>query len=200
MSYDPTLKSALDQTIANFFVAIEIIHPFKTIRLLDGLGYLNVNGDIFVGVDEEVGALGGIEVEAEGTGDEAPEMSIMLNQVSSDIAIELCKPNSQGSQISMWVGSFDTFTGQAIGEPYLWFLGEIDVPTYAISEESASVTFSCNSVFEVFFETDDGMRLNDSFHQSVWPGELGFQYVTDVTINMPWGQSGAKPTLSKASK
>ena len=32
------------------------------------------------------------------------------------------------------------------------------------------------------------MRLTDSFHQSIWPGERGFYAMSRIRTNVPWGK------------
>ncbi len=42
---------------------------------------------------------------------------------------------------------------------------------------------------ELFFFTDDGIRLSDTFHQYLWPGETGLFDVTGILRQIYWGTS-----------
>ena len=78
-------------------------------------------------------------------------------------------------------------------DPDVLFVGEVDVPELAVGEGTRAVSLRCVSVFEKLFEVEEGARLNDAFHQSIWPGEKGFEYVTDVERHLPWGQDAPRP-------
>jgi hypothetical protein len=34
---------------------------------------------------------------------------------------------------------------------------------------------------------DEGVRASNGYHQSVWPGELGLEYMTGTDKNLYWG-------------
>lgn len=36
----------------------------------------------------------------------------------------------------------------------------------------------------------------EAFHQSVWPGELGYEFVSNVTRSIPWREDGPKGAIS----
>src|SRR3546814_5312887 len=91
----------------------------------------------------------------------------------------LCNPNMQGSQVSIFVGAVDPTSGLIIGQPEVKFLGEIDVPSLTIGEGGQrSLSYTAVSVFERLFETDEGARAQDAWHQSIWPGEQGLEFMT----------------------
>lgn len=196
MTYDPTLKTAMSAPVVTVVCGVEILHPYRAIRLIDSLGVLTLGGQTYVGNDPDVGSIGGFEALTEGVGEEAPAMGIVLHQVNQAVAIELCQASAQGAAVKCWFGSVNQMTGQLIGQPLVWFAGEIDVPTLGVGGESGSVSFECVSVFERFFETDEGARMSSTFLRSIFPGDAGFDYITDVSQSMPWGRDGTRPALS----
>jgi len=105
----------------------------------------------------------------------------------------LASAAAQFSAVTIWVGALDKVTGAVAADPHVLFVGEVDVPTLSGDAESRSLQYSVTSVFELLFEVDEGARLNNAFHQSVWPGELGFEYVSEVQRQLPWGAETARP-------
>src|SRR3546814_20326641 len=88
----------------------------------------------------------------------------------------------QGSVVSLWLAAVDRATGAVIPEPLLLFTGELDQPTLTVDKGSRELEFECVSGFERLFDNEEGLRLADSWHQSVWPGEMGLANVTGIKI------------------
>src|SRR3546814_6027753 len=82
----------------------------------------------------------------------------------SDWSSDVCS-----SDLSIFVGAVDPTSGLIIGQPEVKFLGEIDVPSLTIGEGGQrSLSYTAVSVFERLFETDEGARAQDAWHQSIW--------------------------------
>ncbi|ADU12041.1 hypothetical protein [Asticcacaulis excentricus] len=197
MAIDPVLRTALSGPVAHPFKAVEVIHPYKTFRLLDGLGFLNIGGNVYVGHDPDIGGLSSLRFSEEGAGEEAPDFQFGIAAINETVAIALCQPSAQGSIVKAMWGAFDPATGLVVGAPYVQFVGRIDVPTRGVLMGDA-VSFECVSGFDAFFEIDQGRRLSFAFHNSIFPGDVFLQYVVDVGISTPWGRAGTRPALTKA--
>lgn len=199
MALDTDFQTALQGPVVGLFVAVEIEHPLGTIRLLDGAGVLVFGGHTFVGNDPSFGSLGVIDISADGQGNEAPTAQIAVNVADITIGPAFSSPQAQGAPVSTWVGAFNPTTGQVIGQPDLRFYGEIDTIDWdRAADGTPSLQIEAVSGFERFFENDEGNRLNDTFHQSIWAGEKGLEYMTTVLDQIPWGITGAKPPLTKS--
>jgi len=183
----PQLDAALAGFAPTVFGAVEILLPDYTLRLIEGAGRLSFGGNTFVGRDPTFGVIDSVDVIADGTGDDAPEVRLTLLPASDAAAATLASATMQGSQVSIWLGALDPATGQVIPDPLLVFLGELDVPTLKAGEHRRELEYSVVSVFEHFFSDDEGARLSDTFHQSIWPGEKGFAFVTNVDTPVYWG-------------
>lgn len=195
MALDPAMDAALRAPFAMLFRAVEIILPGpRPLRLLDGAGEVAFQGQAFAGLDPELGALASAEVDGDGQGREAPEATVSILPPTNAAAAILCSPQAQGSRVMIWDAVLDSVTGLVVPGDDLLFWGEIDVPELIVGEGSRLVNLRCVSVFERFFELEEGARLNGSFHQSIWPGELGFGYVTDVQRALPWGSDAPRPS------
>lgn len=191
---DPTLKAALGQPTVWLFGALKIVFPDYTLRLLDGSAQLVIGGETYVGIDPVFGTISSISELDEEIGDSAPEITITLFPPDVSATAVLSHPSMQGSVVTLMVGAVDPVSGAVIGNPEPVFLGEIDVPTIDIAPDGQrSVTYSVVSVFERLFEVEEGQRASDGWHQSIWSGELGLEYMTGTDVNLYWG---AKPPAS----
>ncbi len=189
---DPTLTAALGQDGAYFFGAVRIALPGRAILLLDGAGEVSINGEIYRGEDLEFGTINSIEDIAEAIGDTAPELQMVLYPKDGIAAATLANPAMQGAVVQIMAGAVNPATGLPIGQPEVKFLGEIDVPTLRLEQGKRDVEFTIVSVFERLFEVEEGVRASDGWHQSIWPGERGLEYMTGTEKNLYWG--GQRPS------
>lgn len=197
MTADPALVAALSQDGAWMFGAIRFELPGTTLRLLDGSGVVTVGAEQYSGSDDTFGAIAAVDAVSEDMGDEAPELRFLFHPADTAAATALANPAMQGSPVAAMIGAVNPATGLAIGAPEVIFLGEVDVATLSLSAASRELQFSVVSVFERLFEVDEGERASDGFHQSIWPGELGFSGVTGTTQKLFWG--GKPPALTSGS-
>lgn len=196
----PAMADALGARSVLMFCAVEIALPSYNLRLLSGPGQVTFGGRTFVGRDETYGVLGGVEEIADSDDGEAPEITITILPPTMTSAALLASPSAQFSDVTVWVGAMDLATGAVIPDPLVVFAGQVDVPTLTGDESSRALQYSVTSVFELLFEVDEGANLNNAFHQSVWPGELGFEYVSEVQRQLPWGAETPRPAAVKDVK
>jgi hypothetical protein len=178
------------------FGAVEIVLPGPTyVRLLDGAGTVTFGGRTFVGRDATFGVLGGVSEFADGLEDQAPSLTLTLLPPDNSAMAALAAATAQGSAVSLWVGALDAVTGQVIADPDLVFVGETDVPTQKVSEGQRELDLTVISIFDRFLENDEGERLNTGFHQSIWAGEKGLEFVSFVRNQPIWGADAPKNVL-----
>lgn len=178
------------------FGAVEILLPAYSLRLLDGSGMLAFGGHTFVGRDDTFGVLGALTGYSDGVDDQAPSLTLTLLPPDNSAMAALAAPAAQGSQLSIWVGAVDPVTGLPIPDPDLCFIGELDVATNKVGQNVRSLDISVVSIFDRFFDQDEGNCLNNGFHQLAYPGELGFEFVGLVRDPSPWGSSAPKASFS----
>lgn len=197
---DASLKNALAQPAPLLFGAVKIELPGYTLRLLDGAAVLYIGAETYSGMDDVFGTLGGLSDLSEEIGDESPEVTLTLMPPDVSAAAVLSHPNMQGSVATIMVGAADPMTGAVIGTPEILFRGEIDVPTIGIDESGArTVEFTIVSVFERLFEVEEGQRASNGWHQSIWPGELGLDFMTGTDVNLYWGVKPPKGASTSRS-
>ena len=195
---DPALKAALGLPSVLLFGALRIELPDYTLRLLDGSGVAVIAGETYVGQDPTFGTISDIGELAEEMGDSAPEITITLNPPDVSATAVLARSDMQGCRAHLMAGAIDPISGLVIGAPETLFLGEIDVPTIGIDQNGArTLEYSVVGVFERLFEVEEGQRASNGWHQSIWPGELGLEFMTGTDVNLYWG---AKPAAGSTAK
>jgi hypothetical protein len=185
----PALDAELSKDRATIFGAVAIDFAAKSVRLLDGSAVISFGGQKFRGDDPDYGSLESIDDFTDGAGDQAPGFSFTLLPPSEEAALLMSQASDQGARVRLWFGARDDYTGLVIGEPLLLADAEQDVPTLNIGPGEHSVSYDCVSAMERFFDNDEGINLSPTWHKTVWPGELGMDYVTGVTEPVYWGLS-----------
>ena len=193
------LETALNSDTVIVFGAVRIALPGATLRLLDGSGVVTFGGETFIGEDPSFGVLGGISNLTDGIGDEAPAFEVTIIPPNDTAAGTLAAATMQGATVQLWLGAIDRATGTPLGDPYPFFAGEIDVPVIRSGPQGRAVDYQIVSVMERLFQEDEGAKLSDSFHQSIWPGETAFFDVTGIEQTVYWGQAPVVATVSVGS-
>lgn len=202
----PAISSAMQTAAATtnpslgVFFAIELdlpavgIIPAKTLRLLDGSGSMTFSGMTFIGQDADYGAWAGVggAIE-EAMGQASPKLKVTFRGLSLTAIEQLCAPSVQGSNANLYWGFFNPATGAVIATPVLWFAGSTDVGHITATDQTVDVDMDIVAQSEWFFLNQEGARLNSSWHQQFFAGEVGFAFVDGVTHQIPWGMKGPRP-------
>lgn len=195
---DNTLSASLDASAIRVFVAVQIRLPTSTINLIDGSGTVtfNVGGSpvTFTGQDPVFGTLGYLGSVSEQIAQESPSFSVGLYPPSETAAGELCQPENQGSKVLVWFGTVNDATGAPIGTPELLWSGRYDTAKFSSGENQHSVEIDTVSAFDRLFAAEENIRLNGTWHKSVWPDETGLDFVIAGLENPFWGVEGASST------
>lgn len=193
-----SLSAGLDAELAKSsvldFHAVEILLPGYALRLIDGAGFVDFGGHRFTGRDATYGTLGEIQSYQDGGDGRSPRLILTLNPPTTTSAAVLANPAAQRSQVSLWYGALNPLTGLPVDVPSLEFLGALDLPILKVGL-TRTLELEVASALDALMPRDDGVRLNNSFHTSIWPGERGFEYVSDVQRQLPWGQDAPRPVV-----
>lgn len=166
------------------------------IRLCDGSAAITWDAEVYSGRDPVYGTIGSVEAITEATGDTIPGLDLSLLPPALPAAVHLCAPANQGAPVRLWLASVNYDTGVVVPSPELIFAGELDAAALVQDRAELAVEIAVASVFERLFEPDEGARLADSFHQDIWPGELGFANMTGTPVNKLWGPGEKPPSVS----
>ena len=181
--------AALAQPVVMMFGALSIALPGRTIYLLEGAGQVPFGGNTYLGDDPVFGSIMSMETLTDGTGDEAPAVRMTFAPKDDAAATTLAQPQMQGAAVSLWLGILNMTTGLPIDMPELQFSGSLDIVTLKGGTNSRTLDMEITSDDELFFFTDDGIRLSDTFHRHLWPGETGLADVTGILRQIYWGTS-----------
>ncbi|KQM65784.1 hypothetical protein ASE75_06015 [Sphingomonas sp. Leaf17] len=194
----PAMQAAMAARTVRMFGAVEILFPGYALRLIDGPGaFAAAPWNAFTGRDPRFGTIASIDTISDGTGDDAPAISLTLNPANDIAVASLAASAMQGSRVRCWLGVVQATTGIVVPDPILLFDGKLDVATIKWGSRSRSVDYDIVSDFERFFDLEEAIRLSDSHHQDVWPGEQGLAFVTGVTATVPWGTNNLGSVVTK---
>jgi hypothetical protein len=101
-------------------------------------------------------------------------------------ASELSQPGFQTSRVRFWIGEYNVDAGTIIGTPDLMFDGQLD-QTIMRWGQDRELAITIVSTAERMFQRNSGNSLNDAWHRSVWPGELGHKNATGLAVPVAWG-------------
>jgi hypothetical protein len=196
MADDSGFLAAFDRPQITMFATLEIGLPGGgALRLLDGSGQVTFSGRTFLGLDPDFGSIATLASVTDGVGDEAPSLSVGINTPTADAAAILGGQDMQGRVAYLWLGAFNPASASVIPDPLLIFAGEVDQATMQIGRGTRTLILECVSIWERLFDDNEGVRLSNAYHQSAWPGELGFEFVTDVRRQLPWGADTPRPQV-----
>jgi hypothetical protein len=197
MTVTTALANALIEPSIRLFQAVEIVTPALTLRLFTGGGTLSFSSKTFVGTDLNQGALSGIDPLSEEIGGQAPRARVTVSGVPASAAAAFKEAGIQGGSVMIWQGVQVEATGAVVADPELLFAGEIDTATLAFDQNTSLIEVDCASVWERFFQDEEGARLNDSTQKNLHgEGDRGLEYVTDTEIPLPWASGDARPVLA----
>lgn len=183
-----TLETGLYAARPLIFTAVKIATPFATLRILDGEGTLVIDSETYTG-GSDYGDLVAGESFTDGDGNTAPRLKLTL-QIDPSVIPDWLDPEVQGSAVTVWLGAVDRATGAPVADPEVAFRGEVDQPVLNIGRDRCALDLDICSYLERFFDVNEGVRLNDAWHQSIWPGEKGLDQVTGIQRQQPWGIGG----------
>lgn len=180
----------LKKPVASEVYAVEILLPNRAIRLIDGAGFVRFNtGDQvheFSGSDDVYGVLAAADNLSDGFGDNAPSFNFSLLPATDGATLSLSNPVNQLSPVRVWAVTRNPQTNEVIGA-YLRFNGFFDFAVTDGSSQEITIDMQCITHSELFFRNNEGVTLSNSFHQSIWPGENGFRFVTGIQRSIIWG-------------
>lgn len=196
MPYSGALDTALQADGVLLFYALEIILPGPVnVRLLDGPGSVVIGGNTFTGLDATYGALGSIQGFADGVDTVSPHLIVQMAPPTNAAAATLAGATAQGSVTTLYFGVLNTATGALVGSIDTLFVGEIDFGKLTAGRNSRWVELDISSVWDRFFDVDEGFALNNAWQKSIYSTELGLEYVTDIQLQIPWGSDGVRPNV-----
>lgn len=166
-------------------VRIEFPAPTGNVLLCDG-GFIVWGADTYKSSDAVFGTVGGMESLGQGVGDEVPVLSLTLLPPGASEPGDLSQPGFQTARARFYIAEYDLEVHTIVGTPDLLFDGQIDQTIVKVGA-GRELNVSVVSLAERLFERNTGNSLNPAWHKSVWPGELGHDNATGLSIPVAWG-------------
>lgn len=187
---------ALGDPVITYAGFIKIELPSRTVRLCDG-GFLSFDGEDYEAADAVFGTIAACEEIEDAIDDSAPGGGFTLFPAPDADLAELIDPAMQGARVRIWTGEVDadmkTVSAAELEADLL-----IDVPAW--DPVAWTLDFATMARHEKLFLRSEGNVCSSAWHQSVWPGEQGFDNCTDLEGQVAWGTEGApKGTVSGSS-
>lgn len=179
--------SAADRAIT-LVTLIKWDAPGGTVRLCDG-GFVDFAGERY----EAAHAVWG-RVEAwpalDASMDELAEAASVTLLPDAEAALaDWWRTDLLDSRLRVWLGELQA-DGVTVNAATVTQLGDLLVDDAARAQGpdgSDALQLDLTGRAERLFLIDEGNVCSDRFHQSVWPGELGFVNCTDVAGQFAWG-------------
>lgn len=198
---DTVLVAAFQDAAPVKATLLRIDMPGAAICLTDGgfvwFDAMEGNGfELYLDEHSDYGAFTTIGAIKDGAEAQTTRIDIGMLPASDVAAAALASPSTQGVRVQWWEGAIDRASGQLIGMPEVKFDGEIDKPRFQVGE-SWLLTLECGTQAERQLEPNSDWRLNNAFHQTIWPGELGLIYVDGVARKKEWRSRPENPGVFK---
>lgn len=165
---------------------VKIEFPTGDVRLCDG-GFIEFDGETYRSSDATFGTIGALQSLTEGVGNEVPALEMTLLPSGDAQPADLGQPGFQTSRVRFWIGEYDPDSGALQGTPDMMYDGQVDQCTLTVGRETRELAMSVVSTAERLFERNSGNSLNDAWHRSIWPGELGHKNATGLSVPVAWG-------------
>jgi hypothetical protein len=157
-----------------------------TVRLWSGFGDFSWNSQTWAGA----GDFAGFSAIQETTDVRAVGVEFSLSGVPStlvEIALAECRT---GNAMKLWVGFLSTADGSLVADPYLTFLGRMDVPTIQEGADAATVVITAENRL-VDLERSRERRYTLEDQKIDYPTDTGLRYVPSLQDqSIVWGRTG----------
>ncbi len=194
---DSAIVTALDAARPLVFCCAEIVlmgggSPV-TLRFLDGGGpdtSLTIGGHAFKGSDSYWGSISLPASIQDAVAGEAGQLEFEWHPPSDAVALELQGALSEDSTVRfLGPGAIDRATGLSIADPDQAYFGFVADAPLTLDRGKAIVAVQCIDGFGRLLDRGDGYELNGAAHESIWTGEKGLEFVTDVERPIYWGSA-----------
>ncbi|CAM3128191.1 hypothetical protein [Brevundimonas diminuta] len=191
MSMSTAMLTALQSRNPLLVHLLKIELPGKTIRLVDGSGFVLWGAESYTAEDADFGKIAGFGEFTEAEGTEAPRQTVQLLPTGNAAIAALTAPNAQGSPVTIYAAAIDRQTGQVIGEPDVRFVGELDDAGFNHAQNSSLLELELATIWERLFDDNEGHRWNDAFWTYLYGANArAFQHVTNAGQKLFWGYNG----------
>lgn len=178
---------ALSDDVITLAALVRLDLPGGTVRLTDG-GQVRWGAADYLPLHPQWGAIAGAEAVTDALGDQAQDLEMALAIPEGVALSSVYSADVAGARVLIWLAEVSAVSGLVVGVPVQLADMIVDVPGWdAITR---TLELALGSRADRLFRINRGNAASNSFHQSVWPGELGFANCSDVPVQVAWGTAG----------
>jgi hypothetical protein len=170
-----TLSGAAATALSSPMVPLAVLIDMdltSPLRLCTGGWTLTYGGDVYTAV----GTLGAIDSIRESASEPAAIRFTISGVPSAMVSLALSEP-VQGAAVTLYVAVFDPSTYQILDAAVEWS-GTLDTMTISEDGVAAGITVTAEHAGIDLLRAHP-TRFTDADQQRLYPGDLGFEYVTD---------------------
>lgn len=177
-----TSPSEFTQDSFSPFLAVELSFDSGSVRLWNGYEDLTVDGETYIGSGNLL-QISGVEE----TGDIAARgVTMTLSGLDTSIISIALSENYQNRAARIYLGAI---TAAGVVQSYQVFGGRLDVMNIEESGETATISVTAENRL-IDLERPRIRRYTSEDQKSLYPGDLGLDYVNDLQDKtLDWGKS-----------
>lgn len=181
---------AVSDLAITFATVLEWQAPDGDVLLVDGgvVKFDPGSGEaVFTSSDPDFGSVAAYDVFDTGVGDQVEGGTITFAPSGDASVASWWRTDLENTRLRIWVGEVDPADGVTLtnAEPVADWL--VDTPNRDQGNGQDLLTISFMTRQDRMFEVRQGNVCSDPFHQSIWPGERGFENSTDAPQFFAWG-------------
>lgn len=181
---DATLKAALEGAGFVTFTAVSFALSGGTIYLSSGVD-VTISAQLYSAYNATYGSLKDVDVIADGADGQASRATVYFSFLSASARNTFLTNCPQGTAVYIYQGAINS-SGASIGTVETLFRGEFDVPRIGVSPGDHVVALEIGTEELRLLERNEERKLSDAFHQSCYSGELGLEFTSALTRQIPW--------------
>jgi len=141
------------------------------------------------------GNLGSISPLTETSDGRAVGVRLTLSGIPASMLQDALTAVRVGLPGKVWFGALDE-SEAVIADPFLSFSGRVDVVSWALDGQSASISVNVESDL-IRLQIPNELRWTHHEQQRLFPGDLGFEFVESLAdVQLLWGFATQAPALS----
>lgn len=177
------VENALNDAVVHPFFAIELIFDSGPLRLWTGVGEATIDGNTYTGT----GNLLSVSSIEETTELAVRGATITLSGIPSEVISLALQTAYQGRVCNIYFGMVD---GNSYSNLTQIFSGYMDEMNISEDAETSSIELKVENKL-IDLERSRTRRYTSAYQKSVYPGDLGFDFVEDLQDKkVVWGRSG----------
>jgi hypothetical protein len=187
LSLPPDFAAAIAAGYVPNAIFVQADFVSGSLYLWSGCGPVTWNGQTWLGVTDPQGrSIASITPLRNETSEfRADNLTMSLSGVPSELVSKALDECRVSKTVKVWYGVFTN--GAVVADPQLCFAGRMDVPT--IVDDGPTVTISItveNRAFDL--QQPREYRYTHEDQQTLYPGDLGFQFVQSIQQSEVWGR------------